>query len=78
MTNRAIRTWFVKFCSGDTTLKHELRVGRPFDFDNDLLKAILEQNLHQLTSGIAERLNILTSIACHKLEKSGKFSKLST
>lgn len=51
-----VRNWFAKFCFGDTTLKNESKAGRLSNLDENLLKAILEQNLHQLTRDIAGRL----------------------
>lgn len=65
-----------KFRSGDTTLKDEPRVGHPSDFDDNLLKAILEQNPRQSTRGIAERLNTSQSTVNRHLQKLGKVCKL--
>ena len=76
ITNRAVRNWFIKFRSGDTTLKDEPRAGRPSDFDDNLLKAILEQNPCQSTRDIAERLNTSRSTVNRHLEKLGKVRKL--
>ncbi|GFY74560.1 histone-lysine N-methyltransferase SETMAR [Trichonephila inaurata madagascariensis] len=47
ITDRAVRNWFVKFRFGDMTLKDESRAGRSTDFDDNLLKAALEQTPHQ-------------------------------
>ncbi|CAK9820139.1 Histone-lysine N-methyltransferase SETMAR [Anthophora quadrimaculata] len=76
ITDLAVRNWFIKFRSGDTTLKDEPRAGRLSDFDDNLLKAILEQNPRQSTRGIAERLNTSQSTVNRHLEKLGKVSKL--
>lgn len=57
ITDRAARNWFVKFDSGDSTVKDKLRVGCSYEFDNNLLNTILEQNLRQSTKSIGERLN---------------------
>ncbi|XP_043262919.1 histone-lysine N-methyltransferase SETMAR-like [Colletes gigas] len=70
------RNWFIKFRSGDTTLKDEPRAGRPSGFDDHLLKAILEQNPRQSTRSISERLNTSQSTVNRHLEKLGKVSKL--
>ncbi|XP_015181327.1 PREDICTED: histone-lysine N-methyltransferase SETMAR-like [Polistes dominula] len=75
ITDRAVRNWFVKFRSGDMTLKDEPRAGRPSDFDDNLLKAVLEQNPRQSTRCIAERLNTSQSTVIRHLEKLGKISK---
>ncbi|XP_014609810.1 PREDICTED: histone-lysine N-methyltransferase SETMAR-like [Polistes canadensis] len=76
ITDRAVRNWFVKFRFGDTSLKDEPRAGRPSDFDDNLLKTILDQNPRQSTRGIAKRLNISKSTVNRHLEKLGKVSKL--
>ncbi|KOX68336.1 Histone-lysine N-methyltransferase SETMAR [Melipona quadrifasciata] len=76
ISDRAVRSWFAKFRSGDTTLKDEPRAGRSSDLDDNLLKAILEQNPRQSTRDIAGRLNTSKSTVCRHLEKLGKVSKL--
>ncbi|XP_015185986.1 PREDICTED: histone-lysine N-methyltransferase SETMAR-like [Polistes dominula] len=76
ITDRAVRNWFVKFRSGDMTLKDEPRARRPSDFDDNLLKAVLEQNPRQSTRCIAERLNTSQSTVIRHLGKLGKISKL--
>ncbi|XP_054005260.1 histone-lysine N-methyltransferase SETMAR-like [Hylaeus anthracinus] len=76
ITDRAVRNWFIKFRSRDTTLKDKPRAGRPFDFDDNLLKAILMQNPRQSTRGIAGRLNTSQSTVNRHLEKLGEVSKL--
>ncbi|XP_043510306.1 histone-lysine N-methyltransferase SETMAR-like isoform X2 [Frieseomelitta varia] len=76
ISDRAVKNWFAKFRSGDTILKDEPRAGRPSDLDDNLLKAILEQNLRQSTIDIAGRLNTSQSTVCLYLEKLGKVSKL--
>ena len=35
ITDRAVRSWFVKFCSGGTSLENKPRPGRTSDFDDD-------------------------------------------
>ena len=42
ITDRAERNWFVKFSSGDTSLKDEPRPGRSSDFDGEALKSLME------------------------------------
>ncbi|CAL1289207.1 unnamed protein product [Larinioides sclopetarius] len=76
ITGGAVRNWFVKFHSGDMTLKDELRAGHPSDFVDNLLKAVLEQNPRQSTRCIEERLNTSQSTVIRHLEKLGKVSKL--
>ncbi|XP_054004805.1 histone-lysine N-methyltransferase SETMAR-like [Hylaeus anthracinus] len=61
---------------GATYTIDEPRAGRPSDFDDNLLKAILEQNPRQSTRGIAERLDTSQSTVNRHLEKLEKVSKL--
>ncbi|KAG5348093.1 SETMR methyltransferase, partial [Acromyrmex charruanus] len=76
ISDRTVRHWFAKFRSGDTTLKDGPRAGRPSDLDDNLLKAMLEQNSRQSTRDIAGRSNTSQSTVCRHLEKLGKVSKL--
>ena len=76
ITDRAVRNWFIKFRSGDTNLKDEPRTGRPSFVDDDILKAILEENPRQTTRDLAEKLNTSQSTICRHLEKMGKVCKL--
>lgn len=76
ITDRAVRNWFLKFRSGDVTLKDEPRGSRPSDFDDDILKSILEQNPRQTTRELAEKLNTSQSTVFRHLEKLGKVRKL--
>ena len=76
ITDRAVQNWFVKFCSGDTSLKDEQRPGRSSDFDDDALKALVEYNPRQSTQELADKLNTSQSTICRHLEKMEKVSKL--
>lgn len=67
----AIRNWFTKFRSGNTTLKYKPRAVRPSILDDNLLKAILEQDPRQSKRNIAGRLNTPKSTVCRNLEKLG-------
>ena len=76
ISDRAVRNWFAKFRSGDTSLKDEPRVGRSSNLDDNLLKTTLEQNPRRSTRDIAGRLNTSQSTVCRHLEKLGKVNKL--
>ncbi|XP_067126777.1 histone-lysine N-methyltransferase SETMAR-like [Centruroides vittatus] len=72
ISDRAVRKWFTKFRSGDFSLKDEERPGRSSDFDDDVLKVLIEQNPRQMTRELAEKLHTSQStINCH-LQKLGK------
>ena len=77
ITNQAVRNWFVKLRSEDTSLMDEPRPGCSSDFDAEALKSLMECNAHQSTRELAEKLNTSQSIICRHLEKMGKVSKLS-
>ena len=55
ITNRAVQNWFVKFHSGDTSLKDE--PGSSLDFDDEALKSLVECNARQSTQEVADKLN---------------------
>ena len=48
ITDQAVQNWFVKFRSGDTSLKDEPRPGHASDFDDDALKSLVECNACQV------------------------------
>ena len=75
-SDQAVRNWFVKFRSGDMTLKDEPRMGRPSDFDDDVLNSLLEENPRQSTRELAQKLNTSQSTVCRHVKKLGKVSKL--
>ena len=76
ITNWAVRNWFVKFLSGDTSLKDEPRPGRSSNFDAEALKSLVECNARQSTRELAGKLNASQSTICRHLEKMEKVSKL--
>nr|XP_033324870.1 histone-lysine N-methyltransferase SETMAR-like [Megalopta genalis] len=76
VTDRTVRRWFKKFRSGDTSLKEEPRLGRPSDFDKDVLNELLEQNPRQTTKELAEKLKVSQSTIIRQLHALGKVSKL--
>ena len=70
-SDRAIRNWFVKIRSGDMALKDELRMGRPSDFDDDVLKSVLKDP-RQSTRELAEKLNTSLSTSAVTWKNWGK------
>ena len=57
ITDRAVRNWFVKFRSGDTSSKDEPIPGRSLHFDAEALKSLVECNPCQSTRELADKLN---------------------
>ena len=55
--DRICRRWYEKFETGDFDLSDKPRSGRPSLIDDDVVKAMLEQDPFLTTSEIAERLN---------------------
>ncbi|XP_023237751.1 histone-lysine N-methyltransferase SETMAR-like [Centruroides sculpturatus] len=76
ISDRVVRKWFTKFRSGDFSLKDDERPGRSSDFDDDVLKALIEQNPRQTTRELAEKLHTSQSTINRHLQKLGKVSKL--
>ena len=67
-----MRNWFVKFPSGDTSLKDEPTPGRSSEFDAEALKSLVECNARQSTRELADKLNTSQSTICRHLEKMGE------
>ncbi|KAG6798338.1 histone-lysine N-methyltransferase SETMAR-like [Apis mellifera caucasica] len=57
VSDRTCRRWYEKFETGDFDLSDKPRSRRPSLIDDDVVKAMLEQNPFLTTSEIAERLN---------------------
>src|ERR1041384_1261167 len=69
------RRWFNKFRSEDTTLMDKPRSGRPVEFEDEALQALLDADPRQTTRELAEQLNCHHStVECH-LHALGKVHK---
>ena len=78
VSDRTCRRWYEKFETGDFDLSNKPRSGRPSLIDDDVVKAMLEQDLFLTTSEIAERLNSAQQIISDHIRKIGlvwKYSK---
>ena len=78
VSDRTCRRWYEKFETGDFDLSDKPRFGRPSLIDDDVVKAMLEQDLFLTTSEIAERLNSAQQIISDHIRKIGlvwKYSK---
>jgi histone-lysine N-methyltransferase SETMAR len=69
------RRWFSKFSSEDTTLMDKPRSGRPVDFDDEALQALLDADPRQTTRELAEQLNCHHSTVERHLHALGKVHK---
>ena len=58
LKERQCQNWFVKFRSGDFSLKDEKRSGRPVEVDDDQIKAIIDSDRHSTTREITEELHV--------------------
>jgi histone-lysine N-methyltransferase SETMAR len=67
--------WFSKFRSEDTNLTDKPRSGRPVDFDDEALQALLDANPRQTTRELAEQLNCHHSTVERHLHVLGKVHK---
>ena len=54
VSDRTCRRWYEKFETGDFDLSDKPRSGRPFLIDDDVVKAMLEQDPFLTTSEITE------------------------
>ncbi len=69
------RRWFNKFRSTDTSLTDKARSGRPVDFDDEALQALLDADSRQTTRELAEQLNCSHSTVERHLHALGKMHK---
>ena len=69
--------WFQRFRSGNYSLEDEPRPGYPQEFDDNLLRKIVEQNPSVLVEELAKQLQSTHSMIHQHLQKIGKVSKLS-
>jgi histone-lysine N-methyltransferase SETMAR len=69
------RRWFTKFRSRDTNLTDKPRSGRPIDFDDEALQALLDADPRQTTRELAEQLNCSHMTVERHLRALGKVHK---
>ena len=77
VSDRTCRRWYEKFETSDFDLSDKSRSGRPSLIDDDVVKAMLEQNPFLTTSEIAERLNSVQQIISDHIRKIGLVWKYS-
>lgn len=61
---------------GDLNLKDDRHSGRPVEFDENALSALLEAEPYLSTEGLATKLNSTISTVHWRLKALGKISKL--
>ena len=76
LRDRQCRNWFVKFRSGDFSLKDEQRSGRPNEVDDDQIKALIESDCHVTVREIEEMLKIPKSTIHPYRQRLGLVKKL--
>ena len=69
--------WFSKFRSKYTNLTDKPRSGRPVDFDDEALQALLDANTRQTTRELAEQLNCRSVTAPFPFKEMELFEKFS-
>ena len=77
VSDRTCRRWYEKFETGDFDLSDKPRSGRPSLIDDDVVKAMLEQDPFLTTSEIAERLNSAQQTISDHIRKIGLVWKYS-
>lgn len=70
------QSWFVKFRSGDFSLKDKPRSGRPSEVDDDDIMALIESDRHVTEREIGEKLNIPQSTIHDHIRRLGLVKKL--
>lgn len=76
LNERTCRRWFAKFRSGDFSLEDEDRTGRPVEFDDKLLEALLEENPALSVEELAIKLSSNHTTVHRHLQQLGKVPKL--
>ncbi|KAK6735931.1 hypothetical protein RB195_018909 [Necator americanus] len=72
ITDSAVRKWFIRFKSGDTSLEDKEGRGRPSDFDDQALLTAVEEDESLITRVLAEYFNVNQSTIVRRLKKLGK------
>ena len=75
-SERTVRRWFQKFRGRDESLKDEDRRGRPPIFQNEDLRAIVEQNPLQSVKDMSTQLGVSISTVSDHLKQIRKVKKL--
>ena len=70
------RKWFAKFKNGNFDINDMSCSGRPFEFDEDHLKAILKEESHQTRCELAEKINCNQKMIFNHLHSMGFDQKL--
>jgi len=76
VNERTARHWFQKFRSGDVSLADEPRSGRPHVFDDEDLKAAIEEDSALTYDELGERFHVSVETARLHLHGIGKLYKL--
>ena len=70
------RKWFAKFKNGNFDIDDTPRSGRPSEFDEDHLKALLKEESCQTSSELAEKINCDQKTILNHLHSMGFAEKL--
>jgi histone-lysine N-methyltransferase SETMAR len=73
---RKCQRWFKKFRMGDLSLEDDQHSGRPVEFDEGALSALVEADPYLSTEKLATKLNSTSSTVNQHLKMLGKISKL--
>ncbi|CAD5232241.1 unnamed protein product [Bursaphelenchus xylophilus] len=72
----AVHRWFAKFKKGDFELDDAPRSGRPTEFDEEHLIALLKEDARQTTRELAQRMGCGTTTVSNHLQSMGFIQKL--
>ena len=70
------RKWFAKFKNGNFDIDNMPRSGRPSEFDEDHLKALLKEESHQTSCELAKKTNCNQKMILNHFHSMGFAEKL--
>ena len=75
LTLRTCQLWFARFRSGQRDLSDEPHTGRPIEFDQEALRALIEDDPRQSTRVLTTKFNCSNTTIDHHLHAIGKTNK---
>ena len=75
LAERTCQKWFARFKSGDFGLEYEEHHGQPKKFEDEELKALLDEDCCQIQEELAESLGVIQAAISKRLKAAGYIQK---